>query len=85
MSENINENINLSLKFYKDNNFKSSLECINKVIAKDQKSIKALGIRASIYEKTNSFDFFFFKPNLSLCLNLKITIAPAISTIATAS
>ena len=56
MSENINENINLSLKFYKDNNFKSSLECINKVIAKDQKSIKALGIRASIYEKTNSFE-----------------------------
>ena len=31
------------------------------------------------------FDFFFFRPNLSLCLNLKITIAPAIRTIATAS
>ena len=33
----------------------------------------------------NYFDFFFFKPSLSLCLNLKITIAPAIKTIATAS
>ena len=31
------------------------------------------------------FDFFFLRPNLSLCLNLKTTIAPAISKIATAS
>ena len=44
---------------------------------------------ASVFEATkfilNYFDFFFFKPSLSLCLNLKITIAPAIRTIATAS
>ena len=33
----------------------------------------------------NYFDFFFFSPNLSLCLNLRITIADAISTMATAS
>ena len=31
------------------------------------------------------FDFFFLRPNLSLCLNLKTTIAPAINKIATAS
>ena len=33
----------------------------------------------------NYLDFLFFKPNLSLCLSLKITIADAIRTIATAS
>ena len=33
----------------------------------------------------NYLDFFLFRPNLSLCLNLRITIAAAISTIATAS
>ena len=33
----------------------------------------------------NYFDFFLLRPNLSLCLNLKITIAAAIKTIATAS
>ena len=33
----------------------------------------------------NYLDFLFFRPNLSLCLNLKITIADAIRTIAIAS
>ena len=33
----------------------------------------------------NYLDFLFFRPNLSLCLNLRITIADAISTMATAS
>ena len=45
--------------------------------------------KAAAFEASNFilvyFDFFFFKPSLSLCLNLKITIAPAISTIAIAS
>ena len=39
----------------------------------------------SDYSKLRNFDFFFFRPNLSLCLNLRITIAEAIRTIATAS
>ena len=39
----------------------------------------------SEYSKLRNFDFFFFKPNLSLCLSLRITIAAAIRTIATAS
>ena len=33
----------------------------------------------------NYLDFLFFRPSLSLCLSLKITIADAISTIAIAS
>ena len=45
---------------------------------------KALALDASKFI-LDYFDFFFLSPNLSLCLNLKITIAPAIRTIATAS
>jgi hypothetical protein len=45
---------------------------------------KALALEASNII-LNYFDFFFFRPNLSLCLNLKTTIAPAINKIATAS
>ena len=45
--------------------------------------------KAAAFEGSNFiliyFDFFFFKPSLSLCLNLKITIAPAIRTMAIAS
>ena len=45
---------------------------------------KALALEASNII-LNYFDFFFLRPNLSLCLNLKTTMAPAINKIATAS
>ena len=45
---------------------------------------KAAALEASNFSLIY-FDFFFFRPSLSLCLNLKITIAPAIRTIAIAS
>ena len=46
--------------------------------------IRALALEASNII-SSYFDFFFFRPNLSLCLNLKTTIAAAINKIATAS
>ena len=45
---------------------------------------KALALEASNFILIY-FDFFFLRPNLSLCLSLKITIALAIKTIAIAS